>query len=136
MGKRPEEGDPLQESEEQWRVSDGREAAADIGNQKDEKDGVESREAVSVHPDPGTDQEHRGARGADEVGKHGAAEQKEKIPQRGGLALHAEMDATRHDEEGGHQDQEASVFMQCVPDPGSFVQSNEIVSCHHGAEHH
>jgi len=66
----PPERHAAQEAQEQRRIADGREAAADIADHKDEEYDVEAGDAVLVHFDPWTDQQHRRSRSADEVRQH------------------------------------------------------------------
>ena len=66
MLQRPEEIDPVQEADEQWRVSERGQRAADIGDEKDEEhDHVDVVEPVRVRADERTDQDHGRAGGAD-----------------------------------------------------------------------
>ena len=66
MLQRPEEIDPVQEADEQRRVAERGQRAADIGDQKDEEhDDVDVVEPVRVRADERTDQDHGRAGGAD-----------------------------------------------------------------------
>ena len=69
----PGELDVLQVAQEQGRVSQGQEQAADVRGQEDEEDdGVRHVPALAVGLEQGADQDHRGAGRPDETGHQGA----------------------------------------------------------------
>ena len=64
--RRPEEIDPVQEADEQWRVPERGQRAADIGHEKDEKDDhMDVVEPVRVRANERADQDHGRAGGPD-----------------------------------------------------------------------
>ena len=80
---RPEEIDAAQEADEQRRIAERRQRAADIGDQEDEEDddmGVER--PVVVGADDRPDHDHRGAGRADDRGKQRADQQQPGIDRR------------------------------------------------------
>src|SRR5262249_2461238 len=68
----PPEWDAFQIAHVERRVADGREAAACIAHDEDEKDDVERGDAILVHANPRADEQHRGTGGSDDVCKHSA----------------------------------------------------------------
>lgn len=59
----PEERHAAQVAEKEWRIADGCECTADIGDHEDEEDDVKAAEADLVHPDVRADEHHRSAGG-------------------------------------------------------------------------
>ena len=71
--QRPEEIDAAQEADEQRRIAERRQRAADIGDQEDEEDhDVHVVGAAGIGADQRPHQDHGGAGGADDAGDHGA----------------------------------------------------------------
>ena len=69
MLRGPEEGDAAQEADEQRRIAERGERAADIGDQDDEEDDDMSIvRAPGIGADQRADQDHGGAGGADQAG--------------------------------------------------------------------
>ncbi len=54
----PPEGDAFEIAKEKRRITNRGEAAAYVGNDKDEKNHVMAGEAILVHPQPRTDEQH------------------------------------------------------------------------------
>ena len=76
----PKEFHPLQEAQEQGRIAQRSEGAADIGDQEDEEDDqVHFRFPVGVHFDEGADQHHGGAGGPDPGRQGGADDQHHQV---------------------------------------------------------
>jgi hypothetical protein len=67
VDRRPEKRNALQIPEEERRITDGSEGAADVADDEDEEDDMERRDAVFVHADPRADHQHGGAGGSDQV---------------------------------------------------------------------
>ena len=104
----PEEGDATHKAHEKRRIPQGRQAAADVGDQKDEKD-----HDMALSPSPGVhlqhrpDHQHGGTGGADHAGQQGPDGQHDQVdprgtcqvPGKGNVAGHAEQ-AEQHDDKG------------------------------------
>src|SRR6266566_1667137 len=56
--RHPPEGDAFEIAKEKRRITNRGEAAAYVGDDKDEKNHVMPGEAVLVHPEPRTDEQH------------------------------------------------------------------------------
>ena len=79
----PEEIDAAQEADEQRRIAERRQRAADIGDQEDEEnDDVDVVRARGIGADQRPDQDHGGAGGADDARHRGAEQQDAGIDQR------------------------------------------------------
>ena len=85
-------------------------------------------DAIPVHPDPRANHQHRRARGADEVGEHGADQQEGHVDPWGRLAFHLDVNAAADDIEGAHQRHEADVFLRRMGQCDAIVQSEAIVA--------
>ena len=118
----------MEETEEQRRVADGRETAADVGDHKDEEHDVMRGHAVLVHADPRTDQQHRRARGAQHGGDDRAEQQEGDVRRRCGFAFDADVNAAGHHIERPNQRDEAGVFMHRLPKAVRVVQNKKIIA--------
>ena len=100
--RRPEEIDAVEEADEQRRIAERRQRAADIADEEDEEhhdmDVVQPRR---VGPDQRPDQDHGGAGGADDAGDERAEDKRQRIDQR--RAAHRAGD---HDAAGDHIERE------------------------------
>ena len=109
----PEEIDAAQEADEQRRIAERRQRAADIGDQDDEEDhhmGIVR--AAGIGADQRPDQDHGGAGGADHA-RHGGAEQQDAgIEQRRAAQGAGNQDAAGHHIKREQQDDEAHIFRQ------------------------
>ena len=82
--QRPEKRDPVQESQKQRRVAEGRQAAADVGHQEDEEHHHEGAVfAIAVGSQKGPDEQHGRPGGAHPGGDHGADHQHQGVDGRG-----------------------------------------------------
>ena len=126
----PPERDALEITEEERRVADGRETAADVRHDEDEEDDVMRRDAVFVQTQPRANEQHGGAGGTEDIGQHRADEEEEHVDLRRGLALHIDVDATGHDVERSDKRNEAKVVHGGVSDGGTGRrrQAEEIVA--------
>ena len=113
MSRGPEEVDAIEEADEQWRVAQRTQCAADIGHQNDEKNkhmGVVLPREVGADQRP--DQDHRRARGADDAGHHGTeCEDGCVIPGRAS-DIAADQNPARNRVEREQQHDEAEVLCQ------------------------
>ena len=100
--RRPEEIDAVEEADEQRRIAERRQRAADIADEEDEEhhdmDVVQPRR---IGPDQRPDQNHRGAGSADDAGNERAEGEHQRIDQR--RAAHRAGD---HDAAGDHIERE------------------------------
>jgi hypothetical protein len=116
MVEQPEKRYAAQVTEEERWVADGREGAADVGDDKDEENDVEGADADFIHPDVRPDEDHGGAGGADEVSQYAADKQEEDVLKRSGLALDVEMDAPGDHEQRPDQGNKRNIFVRGVED--------------------
>ena len=123
----PPERHALEIAQEQWRIADRRQAPPHIGDNEDEEHDVVGGEAVLVHPQPGSDEQHRRSRGAEHVRNDRADEQEHCIFERCGLALDVDVDATRHHEERADERDEADVLVRRVEHFGRGVQAKQVI---------
>ncbi len=113
MRRRPEEVDPAQEAEEERRVTERRQRAADIRNQENEKDhDMDVVAPVVVRPQQGPDHDHRGAGGADDASHHRADGEDDRVGARRAVQIAGDQDAARDREEREEQDDEGQIFEQ------------------------
>ena len=72
MHGRPEEGYALEEAEEQRRVAEGGQGAADVGDKENEEDDdVHTVLAVLIGPEQGPDEQHGRTGGSHPAGEDG-----------------------------------------------------------------
>ncbi len=69
-------GHALQIAKEQRRVADGCETTADVRHDEDKEDDVVRGDAIFIHADPWTDEQHRRAGRSQKIGDDRADEQK------------------------------------------------------------
>ena len=113
VGGGPEEVHALQEAQEQRRVAQRRQRAADVGHQEDEEhDGVHIVPPVVIGAQQRTDQHHGGAGGADQARDHSANGEDEGIDRRGPLDVPGHQHAAGDREQGEQQDDEGDVLQQ------------------------
>ena len=113
MNGGPEEAHALEEAEEQGRVAQRREGAADIGNEEDEENNLMYAEAAMfVGPEQRTDEEHGRAGGAHPACDDRAYQQNPRIDDGRSDQRALETDAARHGEQGKQQKNEGHVFQK------------------------
>jgi hypothetical protein len=113
MFQRPEEFHAAQEADEQRRIAERRERAADIGDQDDEKDhNVDIVSAAFVRLEQRADQDHGGAGGADGAGDQCADRKQRRVDQRRAAQIAGDENAARRDVEREQQDDEGEIFGQ------------------------
>ena len=96
MTRRPEKIDAVQEADEQRRVAERGQRAADIGDQDDEEDDhMNVVEARRVRAQQRPDQDHGGAGGADDAGDGGPERQHRGVDERGAAQRSRHQDAAR-----------------------------------------
>ena len=134
MLRHPPKWHALQIAEKQRRITDGRQAAADIGDDENKKNDVMRRDAILVHPDPGPDQEHRRAGCPQKICEHRADEQKNHIGQRCRLALDVDVNAAGDDKQRADQQDEADVVFRDMPHPARRSQDQKVIAERDGAE--
>ncbi len=111
MLRGPEEIDPAQEANEQWRIAERRQRAADIGDQENEEDddmGIAG--AFGIGADQRPDQDHRRAGGADDAGDYRAEGENGEIGARRTAQGAGDKNAAGDDIECEQQDDEAHIF--------------------------
>jgi hypothetical protein len=114
MFRHPPKGNPLQITKKQWRITDGRQTAADVCDDENEKNDVMRRDAVLVHPYPRADQEHGRPGRTQKIRQDGADEQKNHIAQRRRLAFHVDMNAAGNHKQRPDEHDETDVIMRHV----------------------
>ena len=113
MRRWPEERDAFQEAQEQRRIAQRCQRAADIGHQKDEEDdGVYLVPAIFVGAQQRPDQQHRGARGSHPTRQHGTEQQDRRIDDRRADQPSGQAHAARHGEQRQQQNDKRDVFQQ------------------------
>ena len=106
----PEEGHAAQVAQEQGRIAQGREAAADVGNQEDEEDDdVRLVLAPGVGTQQRTDEQHGRTRGADPAGKQRAHQKQQDVVARGAGDEAFYGNAARDDEQAEKQHDERDI---------------------------
>ncbi len=108
--------------------ADGHQAAADVGDNENKKNNVMRGNAVFVHPNPRTDQQHRRAGGTEDIGDQRTDEQKNDVGKRCGLAFDADVNAAAHDEQRTDQRDEAEIIMCRVQHARSVVQNKNVIA--------
>ena len=84
------------------------------------------RDAILVHPQPRTNEQHGSAGGAENIRNDRAEQQEQRIRERRRVAFHIDVDAARHDIERTDQRDEADVLDRRVPHRGpSRGQANQ-----------
>jgi hypothetical protein len=131
----PEERHAAQVAEKQRRIADRGQGSADIRDDEDEEHDMIGAHPELVHPDPRANQDHRRARGADDVGGHRAEGEETHVGQRRRPAFHGEMDATGDDEQGTDEGDERAIVAQRLGDRGRAVgDGRKIVDGHDEAQ--
>ncbi len=105
--RRPEEVDALQESQEQRRIAERRQRAADVGHQEDEEHHhMRAVLPVVVGPKQRPYQDHGGARRAHHARQGGPRREKSDIHRRTAVQIAADVDSAGDGEQGQQQDDE------------------------------
>ncbi len=125
----PPEGHAFQITEEERRIADGRETAADVRDYKNEKHDVMGRGPMLVHAQPRPNEQHRGTGCAQDIRKHCADEEEENVQGGGGLAAYVDVDAAGNDVERADERDEAEVFVSGMEDGGYPAWNGEQVVC-------
>ena len=109
----PEEVHALEKAEEQGRITQGGEGAADVGHEEDEEhDLMHAVFAVGVGTQKRTDEKHGGTGGAHPAGEDGAHGQNGGVHDGRAHEGALETDAAGHGEQGEQQQNEGHVFEQ------------------------
>ena len=107
----PEEVHALQEAQEQRRVAQRRERAPGVGDDEDKKHHHMRRVlAVVIGADQRADEQHRRPRGAHDASQHRANSEDGGIERRAAMQVAPDVDAPRHGEQCGEQDDKRNVF--------------------------
>src|SRR5581483_9000062 len=99
MFRNPPERNASQVAEKERRIADGCEAAADVRDDENEKDDVMRGGTMLVQAQPGTDQQHGCAGGAEEICECSADEQKEDVKEWRAFASNVNVDSAGDDVE-------------------------------------
>ena len=109
--ERPEEIDPLEVAEKQWRIADWQEEPTAVADHEDEEDErVGDMPAFLVGFDQRPHQQHRGAGGADEARQRGANGEEGGIHRRRGHEIPLDAHAPGDGIESKQQDDEGDIF--------------------------
>ena len=121
------------EAEEQRRVAEGGQGAADVGDKENEEDDdVHTVLAVLIGPEQGPDEQHGRAGGSHPAGEDGPEGEQPGVHHRRAHELTFEADATRDCEQCEQQDDERDVFHE--EDMDKLIDS-QLESEDHGAGH-
>ena len=113
MPGRPEEVDAVQETDEQRRIAERRECAADIGDEEDEEhDDVDVVKARGIGAQERADQDHGRAGGADHAGDQGAEGEDRAVDEWRAAQVSRHQDAAGHHVEREQHHDEAQIFRQ------------------------
>ena len=108
----PAEGGSLLEEQEEWGIAQGGEQTATVGHDGDEEhDGVGLVLALADGLQEQADEEHGGACGAHEGGKHPTEGHDEGVGGGGGLHVALDADASRGCEQGHEEEDEGDVVV-------------------------
>ena len=95
-GSNPEERDALEKSEKQRRVAYRSQCASDVPDKKNKKHDMIPLNAVPVHSQEGTDQNHRSSCRSQYIGKHSSGCKQSNIARRGCFSGNLHMNAARY----------------------------------------
>ena len=114
--QRPPERHAVEVAEEERRVSQGGEAAADVRDEEDEEDDrVHLVAPLPVGPHERPDEEHARARGADEARQDRPRREEPGVDGRRGAEIAGEVDASRDRVEGEEEGDEREVVLEDGP---------------------
>jgi len=103
----------MQETDEEWRVAEGRECATDIADQQNEEnDDVDIVQARGVGANKGSNEDHRRARGADHACNQGAERENRGIGDRRSEQIAGQKDPAGDNIKREQQHDEAQIFRQ------------------------
>ena len=113
MLRRPEKIHALEEAEEQGRVAERCERAADIGDQEDEEhDDMHIVLSIVIGAKHGAYHDHRCAGGPDQAGKNGADAEQDRIRNRSTVKIAGNHYAAGDREQRQQKQDEGDVFQQ------------------------
>ena len=113
MLRRPEKIHALEEAEEQRRVAERRERAADIGDQEDEEHhDMHVVLSIVIGAKHGAYHHHRRAGGPDQAGENGADAEQHRICNRSAAKIAGHDDAAGYREQRQQKQDEGDVFQQ------------------------
>ena len=134
MLRHPPEGNPLQITQKQWRIANGRQAAAHVRHDENKENDVVRGDAVLVHPQPRPDQEHGRAGRAQNICQDGADQQKNHIDQRRRLAFDIDVDAAGNHKQRADQQDETGVIVRHVQHAVRRPQHQKVIAQGNDAE--
>ena len=85
-------------------------------------------DAVLVHANPGPDEEHGSAGGAQHVGEEGAQEQEQGVDPRRGLPLDIDVNAAGHDIQRANQRNETHILVCAIQHAVPLTQAEKIIT--------
>ena len=130
----PEKGNSAQVAKKEGGITDGGEATADIGDDKDKENNVKACDSIAIHPNPRPDEEHGGASGSEDVGQKPTHEKKNHITKRGGFASNPDTDPPRNDEKGSDEGEKADVFFEGRDNRVAVSPNQEVVGDNNGGQ--
>ena len=111
MLSRPEEVNATQKAQEQRRIAQRSEAAADIGNKEDKEDeGVHLKATLFIGRKQRTNQKHCGTRGTHQVGKQRAHKQNSAVDSGRTMEGWLDVNAAGHHKQSPHENNEGNVI--------------------------
>jgi hypothetical protein len=109
----PKEGDSAKVPKKKGGIANRGEATPDIGYDKNKENDMKTGNAVSIHANPGPDEQHGGTGCSKDIGQEASDAKKEHVSKRGSLALNSDPDSTRDNEERSDQGDKADILFQC-----------------------
>ena len=127
--------DPVQETEEQRRITQRGQGTTDIADEEDEEhEDMRLVPAILVGADQRTDQQHRGARRAEQARRHRTEAEDHEVGERCAQEVAGDPDATRNDEEREQEQDERHVFMRGRLEQGVGRRRETPRQCERGDE--
>ena len=124
----PEERNSFQVTEEQRRVSDRRERAPDIANDKNKKYHMKTLHPVLIRREKRTDQDHRRSGCSQHVRCHRADGQQHRVRSWRRFAPGTDMNPARDDEKRADEGYEPEVVAPRFEDPRGIMKNQEVIT--------
>jgi hypothetical protein len=102
----------FQIAKKQWRIADRCQTTPHVRHDEDKENNMMRRDAVFVHPNPRTNQQHRSSRRPQHIRDDRAKQQKQNIDHRSRFALYLDMNAAGHDKQRADERNKTDVFLR------------------------